>query len=412
MTTDQTTPFVQRPYHRDWLMDQARRLIGFFGTASVNPAGGFYFLDGDGTVLDNAPRGTGAERELFATCRMVHCYAAADILGHPGAAEIVDHGMRYILDHHRDAENGGYVWGLDDAGVTRGEKLAYGHAFVLLAAASAGEAGHPEARALHDDIMGVILQRFWDDEAGAMREEFAQDWSEISTYRGQNSNMHSTEALMAAYEAWDDNRCLTMAERIADLIINRRAREAGWVVIEHFGTDWSADRDYAGDPMFRPGGTTPGHALEWSRLLIQLWQLGGKRHDWMPEAAEALFREAVTHGWEETRGGFVYTLDWENQPDMANRFWWPACEGAAAASALRAALGGEFFESWYRRIWAVLDRDFIDHAQGGWWPESGMDGSPQTSVFSGKPDIYHALQACLIPLLPGDKGLMAGLKSL
>ncbi|MEJ2028960.1 MAG: AGE family epimerase/isomerase, partial [Maritimibacter sp.] len=120
MTTDQTTPFVQRPYHRDWLMDQARRLIGFFGTASVNPAGGFYFLDGDGTVLDNAPRGTGAERELFATCRMVHCYAAADILGHPGAAEIVDHGMRYILDHHRDAENGGYVWGLDDAGVTRG----------------------------------------------------------------------------------------------------------------------------------------------------------------------------------------------------------------------------------------------------------------------------------------------------
>ncbi len=410
--SDHSTPFTQRPYHRDWLMAQARGLIGFFGNASVNPDGGFFFLEGNGAPLGNAPRGQGPERELFATCRMVHCYAAADLLGHPGAADIVDHGMSYLKEQHRDAEHGGYVWGLDDAGVTRGEKLAYGHAFVLLAAASAGEAGHPMARELHDDIMAVILEHFWDDDAGAMREEFAQDWSEISTYRGQNSNMHSTEALMAAYESWDDARCLTMAERIADLIINRRAREAGWVVIEHFGTDWSADRAYVGDPMFRPGGTTPGHALEWARLLIQLWQLGGKRHDWMPEAAEALFRRAVETAWDATRGGFVYTLDWEDAPEMKNRFWWPACEGSAAAAALHSALGGEFFESWYRRIWAVLDRDFIDHAQGGWWPESGADGRPQTSVFAGKPDIYHALQACLLPLLPGDRGVMKGLKSL
>ncbi len=405
-------PYVARPYHRDWLLTQARRLLDFFGNASVNPLGGFHFLDGSGRPLHAAPRGTGPERELYATCRMVHCFAAADLLGHPGAAEIVDHGMAYLLDRHRDRIHGGYVWGLDDEGVTRGEKLAYGHAFVLLAAASAGEVGHPRARDLHDDIMAVILDRFWDDEAGAMREEFARDWSQISTYRGQNSNMHATEALLAAFEAWGDPRCLTMAERIADLIINRHARAAGWVVLEHFDADWAADRAYAGDPMFRPRGTTPGHALEWARLLIQLWQLGGRRHAWMAEAAAALFRTAVATGWDRRRGGFCYTLDWDNRPDVASRFWWPACEGAAAAATLRDSLGDADFELWYRRIWAVLDRDFIDHAQGGWWPEVDAAGAPQSTVFTGKPDIYHALQACLIPLVPASAGLMRGLKTL
>ena len=66
-----------------------------------------------------------------------------------------------------------------------------------------------------------------------------------------------------------------MAESIAALIIGRHAREQGWRVAEHFDGEWNVDRDYAGDPMFRPKGTTPGHALEWSRLLVQLWELGG-----------------------------------------------------------------------------------------------------------------------------------------
>ena len=88
--------------------------------------------------------------------------------------------------------------------------------------------------------------------------------------------MHLTEALMAAFEATGDRTYLTMAERIAALIINCHARAEGWRVAEHFHADWSVDRDYAGDPMFRPAGTTPGHALEWSRLLVQLWELGGR----------------------------------------------------------------------------------------------------------------------------------------
>jgi len=64
--------------------------------------------------------------------------------------------------------------------------------------------------------------------------------------------MHLTEALMAAFEATGERRYLGMAESIAGMIIDRHARAQDWRVAEHFDAAWQVDRDYAGDPMFRP----------------------------------------------------------------------------------------------------------------------------------------------------------------
>lgn len=403
-----TFRMAQRPFHRDWLSRQAAALIEFHKGA-LNPEGGFSTLGMTGKPLDNGPRGKGALRELHDTCRVTHCYAAAHLLGHPSAAGMVDHGMRYILDRHRDAANGGYFWSLDDEGPVRSDKLAYGHAFVLLAAASAGAAGHPEARALHDDILQVIRTRFWDDAAGAMSEQFDAAWAPLDGYRGMNSNMHTLEALLAAYDTWAEPELLVMAMRIADLFANRHARAEGWGIPEHYDSRWRIDRDYEGDPMFRPAGTTPGHALEWSRLLVQLWHLDGRKTAWLPEAAAALFDTATRFGWSEDRHAFHYTLDWSNKPLRRQNYWWPVAEGAAAAHVLGEILGGAQYERWYRRCWEALDRRFIDHTNGGWWHEIAPDGQPAQDVFKGKPDIYHALQACLIPLLPATLSMNGGL---
>ncbi|NKM65685.1 hypothetical protein GFL58_32865 [Rhizobium leguminosarum bv. viciae] len=79
--------------------------------------------------------------------------------------------------------------------------------------------------------------------------------------------------------------------------------------------------------MFRPASTTPGHWIEWERLVVQLWSLGGEKDGWMPQGANAL----GTRNWRKT------------------------------------------------------------------WP--GAHALP------GKGDIYHALQACLIPLFPATGSL-------
>jgi mannose/cellobiose epimerase-like protein (N-acyl-D-glucosamine 2-epimerase family) len=398
--------FTQRPAHRLWLLDQARGLFDFF-LPSLNPTGGFYPLDTAGRAVQGAD---GQLRHLHETTRMVHCYTMAHQLGLPGADRMIDHGMEFLWQRHRDVAQGGYFWGVGDSAPVNDTKQAYGHAFVLLAASSAKVAGHPDADRLLEDITDVLLARFWDARAGAATEEYAADWSSLGDYRGQNSNMHLTEALMAAFEATGDRTYLDMATSIADLIINRHARAEGWRVGEHFNSQWQLDRNYAGDPMFRPAGTTPGHALEWARLLVQLWQLGGQQRDWMRDAAEALFVHTCAIGWDNAIGGFYYTLGWDDRPDRQDRFWWPCAEGIAAASVLRQVGGDAQFEEWYRRIWGFVAGHFIDREGGSWFPELDPALQPVARVFTGKPDLYHAVQACLIPLVPANGSVTRGLR--
>ncbi|KAF0675247.1 AGE family epimerase/isomerase [Profundibacterium mesophilum] len=390
------------PDHRAWLAREADDLLRLFEAQSVDPEGGFFELDSAGQPLRQRP-----VRAIHATARMVHCYAIAALRGRPGAMRIVDHGLRFILARHR-RPSGGFAWGVTAHDVPDPRLTGYGHAFVLLAAASGAQAGHPEARALLDEVAGVITERFWEEDAGAIREAFDGQWRELEPYRGQNCNMHLAEALMAAHEATGTARYLRMAERIAELLVHRRARENDWRLAEHFDADWRVDRGYAGDPMFRPAGLTPGHALEWARLLVQMWEAGERRLSWAPDAAEALFARAVEDGWDMARGGLVYTTDWIGAPAVAERYWWPICEGIGAAHALAGMTGKAVYEDWYRRFWDFAAAHLIDRENGGWHPQVDAEGYPSSDPFFGKPDLYHALQACLIPLSPVDGTTLAG----
>ena len=405
----ETTKLAKQPEHRKWLGAQANALLDFFEPNVLAPAGGFQMLNGDGQPLPATFGDQGVERQIHDTARMVHCFAIAKLLGRPNAETYIDQGMDFLWSRHRDAKNGGYFWGVDDNGATQPDKRAYGHAFVLLAASSAKIAGHRDADRLLVDVSQVIHQRFWEASNGTSSEEFTQDWQRFSDYRGQNSNMHLTEALMAAYEATDDQIYLDMAQSIAEFFVNRHARASGWRIPEHFTSDWQLDLDFVGDPVFRPKGITPGHGLEWSRLLIQLWQLGQQQHDWMPKAAKQLFVTAVSTGWNNGTGGFYYALGWDDKPSQANCLWWPCAEGIAAAAVLGSIDDNPVFEDWYRRIWAFVDSKFIDHKRGGWHSELAVNLQPVDNVFAGKPDLYHALQACLIPMLPSNGSITRGL---
>ncbi len=390
-----------RSYHRHWLVQQADGLFDFFQRRAFNPSGGFYDLDITGKPL--SPRNP--VRGIHSTGRMVHCFAIGSLLGRPGSDAIVDHGMRYLWEKHRDHARGGYYWSLNDAGPVDATKQGYGHAFVLLAASSAKVAGHPDADRMIADVSDILETRFWEEKHGAIAEEFDADWTPVPGYRGQNSNMHLTEALMAAYEATGETSYLNKAERIADLLIRRCAGENGFRVAEHFDENWRLDKNYKGNEMFRPSGTTPGHWLEWSRLILQLWVLGGKKHSWMPDAAKALFRQSIELGWDTQKGGFFYTLDWDDTPAKRHKLWWPMCEGVGAAAFLSALLPDSYHEIWYRRIWDTIARHVLDEENGGWYEELDEHMVPGTTLFAGKGDIYHALQACLIPLFPADGSL-------
>jgi len=98
--------------HRAWLLREAEALFSFFERHIINPLGGFSDLDDQGRPT---PPGYGAaakpSRYLFATSRIIHCYAIAHLMGRPGADVIVDHGMDFLWNSHRDSDYGGLPLG-------------------------------------------------------------------------------------------------------------------------------------------------------------------------------------------------------------------------------------------------------------------------------------------------------------
>jgi len=255
----QCPKWADRQSHQVWLLNQANRLLDFYQYACINPLGGFVDLDDEGRPLSAGARSPGHQRQLHATTRMVHCFSMAHLMGRPGSDAMIDHGMEFLWTGHKDPVNGGYYWEVGLDGPADDSKQAYGHAFVLLAASSAKAVGHPHADRLLTDISTVVAERFWKEDQGASAEEFTADWQPLSGYCGQNSNMHLTEALMAAFEVTEDASYLVMADRIADLIVHRHAAANAWRLPEHFNDHWEIDRDYAGSPMLR-----------WSRFFGQM----------------------------------------------------------------------------------------------------------------------------------------------
>jgi mannose/cellobiose epimerase-like protein (N-acyl-D-glucosamine 2-epimerase family) len=397
------------PAHKAWLGQEGDRLLGFAKAAKLPQ--GFGNLDDHGRLPADAIA------ETMNTARMTHSFAMAHINGIPGCAALVDHGIAALAGPLRDAEHGG--WFAKPLEHSQGDtgKAAYLHAFVALAASSAVVAQRPGAQALLEQAIQVITQRFWSEEEGAMRESFVRDWSEEEAYRGANSNMHSVEAFLALADVTGNAQWLDRALRIVERVIHQHAAGNDHQVIEHFDLQWNPDLQYNHDKPddgFRPYGTTPGHAFEWARLVLHLEAARQKAQlptpTWLLEDARGLFEHACRYGWDvDGAPGIVYTLDWENRPVVRHRLHWTHAEAAAAAAALLQRTGEEQYETWYRTFWEFNETLFIDREHGSWRHELNPRNQPSADIWPGKPDLYHAYQATLLPVLPLAQSLATAL---
>ncbi|QAY62784.1 AGE family epimerase/isomerase [Xylanimonas allomyrinae] len=392
-------PWPALPSHRAWLDAETRRLLRF-GAGAALAGGGAAYLDETGRP--DAAHGV----QTWITARTAHVYSLGHLLGVPGSAAVADAALAGLAGLLRDAVHGGWHHAVSASGepdVAAG-KSCYDHAFVMLAAASATVAGRPGARDLLSEATDVYLHRFWDDAAGRPVDAWDSAFTALDPYRGLNATMHSVEAMLAVADASPPDEAAAWRARAG--------RAAAFVVAladvhdarlpEHFGPDWSPDldlnRDRPADP-FKPYGATPGHGLEWARLLVHLDAVAPDTR--LTAAAVALFDRAVADGWAaDGADGFVYTTDWSGAPVVRTRMHWVVAEAIAAASALFARTGEARFADWYATWWDYADRFLLDRERGSWVHELDQANRAASSVWPGKPDVYHALQATLIPRLP------------
>ena len=374
--------------HICWIMD-------FYKDRATDPSGGLYhfFLD-DGTVYDKRTR------HLVSATRFVITHAMLYALtGEKRFQDGVRHATDFLRTAFRDPATGGYawliVWHEGKAKVLDDTRHCYGMAFVMLAYAHALKSGVAEARGWLAETFDLAEKHFWEASAGLYADEATADWK-LASYRGQNANMHSCEAMLTAFAATGERRYIERAETLAQSITVRQAGLSNNLIWEHYHPDWTIDWDYNlhdKSNMFRPWGHQPGHHTEWAKLILQLDTY--LPADWHLPRAEALFVAGVTPAWDAEHGGLHYGFGPDGSICDGDKYHWVQAESMAASALLAIRTGKAEYWAWYEKIWGYCWQHFVDHEQGAWFRildpanfNHTRDKSP-----AGKVD-YHDIGAC------------------
>ena len=380
---------------RDFLRDHALWVMSFYGEQAVDPTGGqfHYFLD-DGQVYDRV------QRHLVSATRFVVTHAMAfELSGQPAYKAGAAHALRFLELAFRDAQAGGYHWTLqwrDGLAVPQDRtKHMYGLAFVMLAAARAARIGVDGSLPVLHDTYALAERHFFEPAAQLYADEATPGWA-VAAYRGQNANMHACEALIAAFEATQEEHFLQRAEALAHGITVRLAGRTGGDIWEHHHTDWSPDWDYNRDDrsnIFRPWGYQPGHFTEWAKLLCQLD--AHLPRPWHLPRAVALFDRAWAAAWDPLHGGMHYGFAPDGSICDPAKYHWVQAETLAAAALLALRTGEPRFRDAYLRQWQYCWQHFVDHEYGAWHRILTADNQNLTREKSpaGKVD-YHDIGAC------------------
>ena len=386
-------------------LEKERATLLDFGRKFPSPGGGSYYLGDDGTPWTDRPR------ELWITCRMAHVYSIGAMLGVSGCGELADRALKGITGELQDNEHGGWYAGVNADGSPMSGKACYAHAFVILAATSATLAGRPGAGELLEKALEVYDKYFWNEEEGLSADTWDTAFSVCDPYRGLNANMHTVEAFLAVADTLTDDRSVIYRKR-AGRIIDRVlvwAKDNDYRIPEHYTEDWEPDldmnKDKPDDP-FKPYGATPGHGIEWARLIIQ-WARStygdsGEAAAYI-EAGRQLYDRAIKDAWNaDGAPGIAYTTDWTGKPVVRDRMHWTLAEAINSSAVLYRVTEDERYLKDFSFFMEYLDRYVIDHKNGSWFHQLDENNRLKGTVWPGKSDLYHAFQATLIPYSPVD----------
>ncbi len=397
--------------NREFLKEMGETLLKF-GHQFPSPGGSSYYLGDDGTPWKER------SRETWVTSRMAHVYSIGTFLGHEGSKELADAALKGLLGELHDKENGGWYAGLTEENEILPTKQCYAHAFVILAASSGVLAGRAGAEELLEEALKLYDLRFWNEEEGLSCDTWNTEFTVLDPYRGLNANMHTVEAFLAAADVTGDEKYRVRAGRIIDRVLGWASKNE-WRIPEHFSEDWKAELDCnkerPADP-FKPYGATPGHGIEWSRLIAQ-WALSTYPEDKTAaksylDGAEELFQRAVGDAWNaDGAPGLVYTTDWEGKPVVHDRMHWTLAEAINTSAVLYHVTGKEIYRDYYAAFMEYLDEKVLDHVNGSWFHQLDEKNHVIGTVWPGKSDLYHAFQATLIPYYAPEVSIAVAVKA-
>lgn len=381
-------------------LEEIRKNLLEFGRQFPAPDGSSYYLGDDGTPWKDR------NRETWITSRMLHVYSIGTMLGDKGSKTLAESALKGLKGALKDTEHGGWYSGLRADGEILPNKQCYAHAFVILSASSAMLAKIDGAEELLKEALELFDLRFWDEKEKLCVDTWNTEFTVLDDYRGLNANMHTVEAFLAVADALSDEKYRQRAGGIIEHVI-KWFSENSFRIPEHFTKDWKEDlecnKEQPAD-QFKPYGATPGHGIEWARLISQ-WALSTYRTESSSiltgkyvEAAKALYNRAIKDAWNvDGAEGLVYTTDWEGNPVIHDRMHWTLAEAINTSSVLWQITNNRRYAEDYSKFMKYLDEKVLDHENGSWFHQLNEKNEVIGTVWPGKSDLYHAFQATWIP---------------
>lgn len=381
-------------------LEEIRKNLLEFGRQFPAPDGSSYYLGDDGTPWKDR------NRETWITSRMLHVYSIGTMLGDKGSKTLAESALKGLKGALKDTEHGGWYSGLRADGEILPNKQCYAQAFVILSASSAMLAKIDGAEELLKEALELFDLRFWDEKEKLCVDTWNTEFTVLDDYRGLNANMHTVEAFLAVADALSDEKYRQRAGGIIEHVI-KWFSENSFRIPEHFTKDWKEDlecnKEQPAD-QFKPYGATPGHGIEWARLISQ-WALSTYRTESSSiltgkyvEAAKALYNRAIKDAWNvDGAEGLVYTTDWEGNPVIHDRMHWTLAEAINTSSVLWQITNNRRYAEDYSKFMKYLDEKVLDHENGSWFHQLNEKNEVIGTVWPGKSDLYHAFQATWIP---------------
>lgn len=381
-------------------LEEIRKNLLEFGRQFPAPDGSSYYLGDDGTPWKDR------NRETWITSRMLHVYSIGTMLGDKGSKTLAKSALKGLKGALKDTEHGGWYSGLRADGEILPNKQCYAHAFVILSASSAMLAKIDGAEELLKEALELFDLRFWDEKEKLCVDTWNTEFTVLDDYRGLNANMHTVEAFLAVADVLSDEKYRQRAGGIIEHVI-KWFSENSFRIPEHFTKDWKEDlecnKEQPAD-QFKPYGATPGHGIEWARLISQ-WALSTYRTESSSiltgkyvEAAKALYNRAIKDAWNvDGAEGLVYTTDWEGNPVIHDRMHWTLAEAINTSSVLWQITNNRRYAEDYSKFMKYLDEKVLDHENGSWFHQLNEKNEVIGTVWPGKSDLYHAFQATWIP---------------
>jgi mannobiose 2-epimerase len=304
---------------------------------------------------------------------------------------IVHQGVAFLENVMWDKEDGGFFWGLDDAGkitpaFTDGKHL-YGIGFCIYGAAAAYQAtGDPKALALAKDGFLWADKHAHDSQNGGYYEWLSRDGKPVIPhipsgqiesgpispvhFKSMNTHIHLLEAFTQLYEVWPDPTVRARLEELLGIVRDKICVEPG-VMNLYFTNAWRPIPDH----------DSYGHDVETAYLMLETDEiLHHKASIKTEEMAKMLVDHALAYGWDRANGGFFREGTTFGKPEDTAKEWWVEVEGLNALLLMHERYGNKdpiYFQRFLEQ-WEFIRKHTIDAQFHGLYNLTQADGTPIT----------------------------------